>query len=108
MLPSKRSVAAVTAVLSALALAAPIAGAGATTTPGPYAGFSLPALFSLSVPGFAAPLSLDIPSVPAVVIPSIPGATVSKGPTVVDSVFNGATVVQVDNGTALNSVIGSP
>jgi hypothetical protein len=95
----------VTAVLSALALAAPIAGAGAETTPGPSAGFSLPALFSLSLPGFAAPLSLDIP---AVVIPSIPGAAFSKGPTVVGSVFNGATVVQVDNGTALNSVIGSP
>jgi hypothetical protein len=91
--------AALTAVLSALALGAPIADAGAAT-PATDPGFSLPALFSLT--GFAGvpPLSL--------VIPSIPGASISKGPTVVGSVFNGATVVQVDNGTALNSVVGSP
>jgi hypothetical protein len=90
----------VTAVLSALALGAPIADAGAATTPATDPGFSLPAL--LSLPGFAGvpPLSF--------VIPSIPGASIARGPTVIGSVFNGATVVQVDNGTALNSVIGSP
>jgi hypothetical protein len=99
MLPSKRSVATVTAVLSALALAAPIADAGAATTPGTYPGFSLSSFFSL--PGFyRVPVTF--------VFPPITGTTFSKGPTVVDSVFNGATVVQVVNGPAESSVIASP
>ena len=33
---------------------------------------------------------------------------VAIGPTVIGSVFNGATVVQVDNGPAGSSVIASP
>jgi hypothetical protein len=98
MLLSKRSVAAVTAVLSALALAAPIANAGAaTTTPGPFPGFFLPGLFSL--PGFNV-------AVPAFDFP-VAGA-VTRGPTVVDSVFNGATVVQVANGPTGSFVGASP
>ncbi|HEX4679531.1 MAG TPA: hypothetical protein VH210_10070 [Gaiellaceae bacterium] len=88
-----------TAVLSALALAAPIAGAGAATPTAPGPGFSLSAFLSqLGLVGLP----------PSVDFAPIPGTTFSKGPTVVDAVFNGATVVQVDNGTALNSVIGSP
>jgi hypothetical protein len=43
-----------------------------------------------------------------VVIPPITGTAFSKGPTVVDSVFNGATVVQVANGPTVNSVVASP
>jgi hypothetical protein len=99
MLPSKRSVAAVTAVLSAVALAAPIADAGAATTPGTYPGFSLTSFFSL--PGFSGvPLTF--------VFPSVVGTSFTKGPTVVGSVFNGATVVQVVNGAAASSVLASP
>jgi hypothetical protein len=98
MLLSKRSLAAVTAVLSALALAAPIADAGAaTTTPGPFPGFSLGGFFSL--PGFNV-------AVPAFDFP-VAGA-VTRGPTVVDSVFNGATVVQVANGPTGSFVGASP
>jgi hypothetical protein len=101
MLPTKRSVATVTAVLSVLALAAPIATAGADTTPTPVAwpGFSWTGSFSL--PGFfQMPLT--------VVIPPITGTAFSKGPTVVNSMFNGATVVQVANGPTANSVVASP
>jgi hypothetical protein len=101
MFASKRSVATVTAVLGALALAAPIANAGATTTPTPvtWPGFSWTGSFSL--PGlFQVPLTI--------VIPPITGTAVSKGPTVVNSVFNGATVVQVANGATANSIVASP
>jgi hypothetical protein len=101
MLPTKRSVASVTAVLSLLALAAPIATAGADTTPTPvtWPGFSWTGSFSL--PGlFQVPLT--------VVIPPITGTAFSKGPTVVNSVFNGATVVQVANGATASSVVASP
>jgi hypothetical protein len=101
MLPTKRSAATVIAVLSALALAAPIATAGAATTPTPvtWPGFSWTGSFSL--PGlFQVPLT--------VVIPPITGTAFSKGPTVVDSVFNGATVVQVANGPTASSVVAAP
>jgi hypothetical protein len=99
MLPSKRSVAAVTAVLSALALAAPIAGAGAATTPAPGPGFSLSAFLSqLGLVGL--PASVDFTATP--------GVTVSKAPTVVDAVFNGAAVVQVANGPTESVVGASP
>jgi len=101
MLPTKRSMAAVSAVAGALALAAPIANAGAATTPTPttWPGFTWTGSFSL--PGFfQMPLT--------VVIPPITGTAFSKGPTVVDSVFNGATVVQVANGPTANSVVASP
>jgi hypothetical protein len=40
--------------------------------------------------------------------PSIGFVGVAIGPTVIGSVFNGATVVQVVNGPAGSSVIGSP
>jgi hypothetical protein len=101
MLPAKKSLAAVTAVLSALALTAPIASAGAATTPTPvaYPGFSWTGSFSL--PGFfQVPLTF--------VFPPIFGSAVSKGPTVVGSTFNGATVVQVANGPTGNSIVASP
>jgi hypothetical protein len=99
MLPSKRTLAAVTAVLSALALAAPIADAGAATTSGPDPGFSLSALFSQL--GFVGvPPSFDFTP--------IAGVPVTKGPTVVDAVFNGATVVQVANGPTDTVVGASP
>jgi hypothetical protein len=98
MLPSKRSVAAVTAVLSALALAAPIAGAGAATTPAPGPGSSLSDFLS----------QLGLVGLPASVDFTIPGATVSKAPTVVDAVFNGAAVVQVANGPTESVVGASP
>jgi hypothetical protein len=86
----KRRVAAVTAVLGALAIAVPIADAGAATTPVTYPGF----LF------YGVPLSF--------VDPSIGSVAFAKGPTVINDVFNGATVVQSVNGAAYSSVIGSP
>jgi hypothetical protein len=98
-------VATVTALLGALAIAAPIADAGAATTPGPYPGFALPAFASLPAFGslsafYGVPLSFAYPSVG--------GMFFAKGPTVVNSVANGATVVQIVNGAAASSVIGSP
>jgi hypothetical protein len=98
MHPSKRHVAAVTAVLAALAVAAPIADAGAATTPATYAGFSLPGFGA--VPFYGWPLSF--------VYPAVGGTSFTKGPTVINDVFNGATVVQVVNGAANSSVIASP
>jgi hypothetical protein len=86
----KRRVPVVTAVLGALAIAAPIADAGAATTPGTSPGF----------PFYAVPLF--------VVDPSVGGTAVAEGPTVIDDVFNGATVVQSVNGPAYSSVVGSP
>jgi hypothetical protein len=90
MHPSKRGVAAVIAVLGALAIAVPIADAGAATTSGTDPGFSL----------YGAPLSVGDPAVG--------GMAFAKGPTVINDVFNGATVVQSVNGAAYSSVIGSP
>jgi hypothetical protein len=103
MHPSKRSLAAVTAVLGALAIAAPITGASAaTTTPGLLPGWGTPGL----VPGWD-------PSAYASFLPSFAGApwgaaSYAHGPTVVNDIFNGATVVQVVNGGAASSVLGSP
>jgi hypothetical protein len=97
-------VATVTVVLGALAIAAPIADAGAATTPATYPGFSLPAFASLpafyGVPLYGAALSF--------VYPSVGGLAFAKGPTVINSVANGATVVQIVNGAAGSSIIGSP
>jgi hypothetical protein len=87
---SKRRVAAVTAVLGALAIAAPIADAGAATTADIYPGFSLYGV------------------TPSFVDPSVGGMAYAHGPTVINDVFNGATIVQSVNGAAYSSVIGSP
>jgi hypothetical protein len=88
----------VAAGLSALAIAAPIAGAGAATTPGVTAGFSWS---SFAFPGFW--------GIPAYYVNLPVGATVyAKGPTVINDVFNGATVVLVTNGAANGSIAGSP
>ncbi|MDQ1541024.1 MAG: hypothetical protein QOH29_1750 [Actinomycetota bacterium] len=85
---AKRS-AAVAALLGALVIAAPIADAGAATTPGACPGFSFDEV----------PLSFVAPSVGSVAF--------ARGPTVINDVFNGATVVQSVNGAACSSVIGS-
>jgi hypothetical protein len=90
MHPLKRRVAAVTALLGALAIAAPIAGAGAATTADTYPGFSLN-----GVPPFF-------------VDPSVGVMGYAIGPTVIDDVFNGATVVQSVNGPADSLVVASP
>jgi hypothetical protein len=86
---AKRSAAAA-ALVGALVIAAPIAGAGAATTPGACPGFSLDGV----------PWSFVAPSVGSVAF--------ARGPTVINDVFNGATVVQSVNGAACSSVIGSP
>ena len=103
---SGRRVAAVVGALGALAVGGPIAGASAATTPA-FAGFHLPAftappaLTGFHLPAFTpAPLSF--------VGPSVGFVGVAIGPTVIGSVFNGATVVQVVNGPAGSSVLGSP
>jgi hypothetical protein len=85
---AKRSAAAA-ALLGALVIAAPIAAAGAATTPAACPGFSLDGV----------PLSFVAPSVRSVAF--------ATGPTVINDVFNGATVVQSVNGAACSSVIGS-
>jgi hypothetical protein len=96
----KRHAAAAAGVLSALAVAAPIAGGGAATRPTAFPAFAPLPAFS-SWPAFhPVPLSF--------VGPSIGFVGVAIGPTVIGSVFNGATVVQVVNGPAGSSVIGSP
>ena len=86
----KRRVVAVSALLGALAIAAPIAGAGAATTADTYPGFS----FDWVPPFF--------------VEPSAGGLGYAIGPTVIDDVFNGATVVQSVNGPADSLVVASP
>jgi hypothetical protein len=101
MRPSKRSLGAVTAVLGALAIAAPISSASAATTPGLLPGWPTPGTasafdWSAFVPNYAgAPWSFT-------------GSSYAHGPTVVNDLFNGATVVQVVNGGAASSVLGSP
>jgi hypothetical protein len=87
---TKRSAAALAGVVAALAIAVPIADAGAATTPGTYPGFSF-----YGMPRF-------------VVDPPVGSVAVAIGPTVINDVFNGATVVQSVNGAAYSSVIGSP
>jgi hypothetical protein len=94
MYPSKRSMAAAMTVLSALAIAAPITGASAATTPSPLPGWDLAAMPTSSLPVFpGAPSSLE------------GGALYAYGGESVNNVLNGATVVQVINGPAF-SLIG--
>jgi hypothetical protein len=85
----KRGVVAVSALLGALAIAAPIAGAGAATTADTYPGFSF---------DWVPPFFVD---------PQV-GMGYAIGPTVIDDVFNGATVVQSVNGPADSLVVASP
>jgi hypothetical protein len=108
MLTAKKCTAALAGVLGALAIGAPVAGAA--TTPIPFAGFKLP---TFTAPAFhPLPAFAPLPAfqgVPLTFIgPSVGFVGVAIGPTVIGSVFNGATVVQVVNGPAGSSVIGSP
>jgi hypothetical protein len=82
-------------VVSALAVAAPIADAGAAT---PAWGAGLPAFHP---PAFA-PVPLSF------VGPSVGFVASAIGPTVIGSVFNGGTTVVVSTSPAAGSVIGSP
>jgi hypothetical protein len=103
---TRRYAAATAGVVSALALAAPIADAGAATTPTAFSGSSLPAF--AQVPAFAfLPTFSGVPL--RFVYPSAGFVGFAKGPTVIGSIANGATVVQVVNGgPAESSVLGSP
>jgi hypothetical protein len=78
-----------TGVIAALAIAAPVAQASAAT---PVA-VPLPA----GLPAFIAPLLAS----------AGPSRPVAKGPTVIGSVFNGATTVVVSTSPAAGSVHGS-
>jgi hypothetical protein len=85
-------------VITALAIAAPVAEANADPTPA----LPLPALPAIgSLPAFTpAPLSFVGPSLAHV------GAAI--GPTVIGSVFNGGTTVVVSSAPAAGNTIGSP
>lgn len=85
---TRRAVSAV-AVIAALASAAPIAGASAATIPPPSPALpglaNLPAFSLANLPAFtSSPLAL-----------TIPGVTVSQGPTVIGQTFTGDTTVCV-------------
>ena len=102
-----KRLAAVAGALGALAIAAPIADASAATTTPPFAGFHFPALTaSPALTGFQLP-AFTSPGL-SFIGPSVGFVGVAIGPTVIGSVFNGATVVQVVNGPAGSSVLGSP
>jgi hypothetical protein len=95
-MPKKRHVAALVGVVGALAIAAPIAEAGAATVPGaghPFTDWA-------SLPAFGGGWGFTWPAI---------GVTAyARGPIVINDVFNGATIVQVVNGGAASSVLGSP
>jgi hypothetical protein len=93
---SKR-LAGATAALAALAIAAPIAQAGAATLPA-----TLPASWAgLTWPAFPWGTA-NFPT------ETYGAGVVARGPTVINSVFNGATVVQVVVGPASSIVTASP
>jgi hypothetical protein len=120
MITAKRCTAALAGVLGAFALSVPVAGA--TTTPTPFAGFHFPTFTPPTLPTLPAftglPAFAGLPAFTGVtpaagvpisfIGPSVGFVGVAIGPTVIGSVFNGATVVQVVNGPAGSSVIGSP
>jgi hypothetical protein len=94
----KRRAATAAGVITALAIAAPVAGASAAT-PRDFGLGALPAFPAL--PGYTpAPLGF--------VGPSVGFVAVAIGPTVIGSVFNGGTTVVVSTSPAAGSVIGSP
>jgi hypothetical protein len=119
MITAKRCTAALAGVLGAFALSAPVAGAATWPT---FPGFNLPAFTAPSfgsLPAFGSlptfgslPAGGALPAYSGTPItfvgPSVGFVGVAIGPTVIGSVFNGATVVQVVNGPAGSSVIGSP
>jgi hypothetical protein len=105
MRKTRRTAAAVAGILGALAIAAPVTSASAATTPA-FAGFNLSAFPAFQFPAFNFPAFTPVPLTFAG--PSVGFVGVAIGPTVINSVFNGATVVIVSNGPAGSSVIGSP
>jgi hypothetical protein len=88
MQTTKRHLVALAGTVAALAIAAPIADASAATAPA-------------AVPG--SPLAA-FDGVPPFVGPPAGSEVVTIGPTVIGSVFNGGTVVQVVNGPTFASV----
>jgi hypothetical protein len=102
---TRRTAAAVAGIVGALAIAVPVTSASAATTPAfNLSAFHLPALTAF--PAFNFPAFTPVPLTFAG--PSVGFVGVAIGPTVINSVFNGATVVIVSNGPAGSSVIGSP
>jgi hypothetical protein len=112
----KKRSAAVAGILGALAVGVPVGTASAATTP-TLPAFQLP---SFHLPSFQLPSSSQLPSTTGFTFPAFSGVPltfagpsvgfvgVAIGPTVINSVFNGGTLVIVSNGPAGGSVIGSP
>jgi hypothetical protein len=102
----KRHTVSATGVIAALAIAAPVAEAGAATPAAPAAHTrafgGLPGLGGFGgLPGFhPVPLSF--------VGPSVGFVAVAIGPTVIGSVFNGGTTVVVSTSPAQGNTVASP
>ena len=97
-------------VITALAVAAPLAQASAATPVVPLPPSALAALGSLpafgSIPGLGSLPAFDPVPLSFVGLPI--GAGVAIGPTVIGDVFNGGTTVVVSNSPAVGSTNGSP
>jgi hypothetical protein len=102
MRKTRRTAAAVAAILAVLAIAVPVTGASAATTPAAFPAFT----GFTGFPAFHFPAFTPVPL--SFVGPSVGFVGVAIGPTVINSVFNGGTLVIVSNGPAGGSVIGSP
>jgi hypothetical protein len=94
-------------VITALALAAPVAEASAATRVLPLPGLPAAPLSGFHLPAFGG-LGAFTPAPLSFVGPSIGFVGVAIGPTVIGDVFNGGTTVVVSNGPALGTTIGSP
>jgi hypothetical protein len=102
--PLKRRTVWATGVVTALAIAAPVAEANAQPLPA----LSLPAAGGLPALPAAGGLPAFTPAPLSFVGPAIGGIGVAIGPTVIGDVFNGGTTVVVTAGPGLGNTIGSP
>jgi hypothetical protein len=93
--PIRRLAALATAVIAALAIAAPVAEASAAT---PHA---VPVRAIASLPAAN-------PQPPSSVEPSVDRAAVANGPTLIGDVFNGPTTIVTSPSPAVGTVVGSP
>jgi hypothetical protein len=98
----KRRTVSAAAIITALAIAAPVAEASAATPGVPWP--SLPLL-----PESAAAAALDWAAAPVpIVVPVGAGLAAARGPIVIGDVFNGGTTVVVSTSPAIGATVGSP